>query len=210
MHTTTTSVSNSHGSVERILAAAEAMFAEKGFDGVSMNAIAVRAGISKANVFHHFNTKDALYLEVVKAACQRSQKILDALVKSSGDFSERLGHFAAAHLKDVLDHDNTSRLVLRQILEGESEKTQILADEVFNERFSRIVNMVRDAQKRGEVRRNIDPAMVATLLVGADVFYFLAAPVMKRLDEVKFAGNPEAYTRMTLDILLNGISRPVL
>lgn len=48
-------------SVDRILAAAKDLFAKSGFNAVSMNAIAECAGVSKADVFHHFKLKDELY-----------------------------------------------------------------------------------------------------------------------------------------------------
>ena len=57
-------------SADRILRAAETLFAKHGFGAVSMSAIARRAGVSKANVFHHFATKQALYLAVLTAACR--------------------------------------------------------------------------------------------------------------------------------------------
>jgi TetR/AcrR family transcriptional regulator len=45
----------------RILAAAEAVFAEAGFTGASMQAIAERAGLPKANLHYYFRTKESLY-----------------------------------------------------------------------------------------------------------------------------------------------------
>ncbi|WP_366658333.1 TetR/AcrR family transcriptional regulator [Fodinicurvata sp. EGI_FJ10296] len=45
----------------RILQAAEAVFAEAGFNGATMQAIAERAGLPKANVHYYFGTKEVLY-----------------------------------------------------------------------------------------------------------------------------------------------------
>lgn len=45
----------------RILEAAEAVFAETGFSGASMQAIAERAGLPKANLHYYFGTKEGLY-----------------------------------------------------------------------------------------------------------------------------------------------------
>ncbi|MDX8408093.1 MAG: helix-turn-helix domain-containing protein, partial [Mariprofundaceae bacterium] len=38
--------------------AAEALFAARGFDGVSMQQIAQAADMSKANIYHHVSSKD--------------------------------------------------------------------------------------------------------------------------------------------------------
>jgi len=49
-----------------ILAAAEAEFAEQGFGGATMAAIAARAGVPKPNIYYYFSTKERLYRAVVE------------------------------------------------------------------------------------------------------------------------------------------------
>jgi len=49
----------------RILEAAEAVFAERGFDGATTAAIARAAGLPKANLHYYFGTKEALYRAVL-------------------------------------------------------------------------------------------------------------------------------------------------
>ncbi len=51
---------------ERLLAAAEAVFAEVGFEGATTAAIARRAGLPKANLHYYFGTKEALYRAVLR------------------------------------------------------------------------------------------------------------------------------------------------
>lgn len=51
---------------ERILSAAAEEFARHGFKGTSMNAIALRAGLPKANLHYYFNNKLSLYVEVMR------------------------------------------------------------------------------------------------------------------------------------------------
>jgi AcrR family transcriptional regulator len=50
-----------------VLAAARAAFAERGFDGASIRAIATAAGVDPALVHHYFGTKDKLFLAAVEA-----------------------------------------------------------------------------------------------------------------------------------------------
>lgn len=59
----------------RIIEAAEEVFAEAGFEGAGMKAIALRAGVSQALLHYHFGSKDRLYAEVIRA---RSRQINDA------------------------------------------------------------------------------------------------------------------------------------
>lgn len=51
---------------QRILNAAEEVFAEKGFDGARVNDISNRAGVNKALLYYYFSGKQDLFEELVK------------------------------------------------------------------------------------------------------------------------------------------------
>jgi len=53
---------------ERILKAAERLFAERGYDGTSIRAIVAKARVNQAAINYHFDGKDGLYHEVLRAA----------------------------------------------------------------------------------------------------------------------------------------------
>ena len=54
-------------SKSKILPAAEAVFLQYGFLGTNMDTVAERAGVSKQTVYAHFQSKEALFIEVVEA-----------------------------------------------------------------------------------------------------------------------------------------------
>jgi len=54
-----------------ILAAAKSLFLEHGFEGVSMDQIAARAGVSKLTVYSHFGDKDTLFIGAVEHYCDQ-------------------------------------------------------------------------------------------------------------------------------------------
>src|SRR5665213_146174 len=58
---------NSSGSTkERILGAAEVLFAQRGFDGASLRQLTTAAGVNLAAVNYHFGSKDKLVEEVFR------------------------------------------------------------------------------------------------------------------------------------------------
>jgi AcrR family transcriptional regulator len=67
----------------RLLDAAEALFAEVGFDAVSMRDVASRSGVLLGLITYHFGTKEALFEEVIGRRAaelnRRREKELDAL-----------------------------------------------------------------------------------------------------------------------------------
>jgi TetR/AcrR family transcriptional regulator len=54
-----------------ILSAAKTQFAKQGYHGATLSKIAAYAGVSKADIFHHFGSKEGLYLAVLRDYCQR-------------------------------------------------------------------------------------------------------------------------------------------
>ena len=203
-----TNQSASTDTVERILTAAETLFAEQGFDAVSMNAIAAAAGASKANVFHHFISKNDLYLAVLRNACRDANQHLDDLGNDHQALAARLPQFARAHLENLLGHAQVARLMLRELLSDNPRHGQELAENVFGEKFSRFVAILRAGQQTGELRADIDPAMVATMLLGANLFFFEFRAVLRHFPDVTFTQQPERYSTMLADMLLHGILPP--
>ncbi len=192
-------------STDRILAAAETLFSEQGYDAVSMNAIAARAGVSKANIFHHFSTKNALYLAVVKHACKESQTRVETVERRHQSLVDRLSHFARSQLEHMLDHGQTTRLILRELLSHGPEHGRDLAEQVFGQSFARLVDMIREGQARGELRQDADAAAVAVMLIGMNVYFFEARDLLRHYPAVDFAEDPQRFSQKMLQLMLNGI-----
>ncbi len=190
---------------ERILLAAADLFAERGYEAVSMNDIARQAGASKANVFHHYTSKNDLYLAVVRRACTHSRERLTGLGSPQGTLSERFNTFARGMLGDMLEQAQVTRIILRELLLDGEQRGPELAERVFGDNFAALVAVLKEGQKQGVLRHDLDPAMVATLLIGANVFFFEARDVLRHFRDVSFADKPESYSRMLADILLKGI-----
>jgi TetR/AcrR family transcriptional regulator, mexJK operon transcriptional repressor len=79
-----------------ILEAAKDLFTERGYAGVSMDAIAQAAGVSKLTVYNHFEDKQQLFLAAVKAKCeaQMPHEMFD--VPADGPLREQLHAIAHA------------------------------------------------------------------------------------------------------------------
>ena len=101
-----------------ILTAGVRLFSEQGFDGVSMRGIAEAAGVSKANIYHHFSSKEALYLAILQSSAAETAALVENLADGSGSFDERLKEFAEAYQHHLFD---------RHLAEA-----MIAADEVVN------------------------------------------------------------------------------
>jgi len=77
---------------ETILLTAFKMFAENGYDGVSLNSIIKETGLTKGGVYYHFNSKDELFKEVVETFILKyfTKKVSDIVRNTQRSIDERL------------------------------------------------------------------------------------------------------------------------
>lgn len=79
-----------------ILDAAKRLFTQQGFEGVSMDAIATEAGVSKLTVYSHFGDKDALFAEAVKLHCEQGMPTALLEERPTQPVRQRLTEIATA------------------------------------------------------------------------------------------------------------------
>jgi TetR/AcrR family transcriptional regulator len=188
-----------------ILEAAECLFAEKGFDAVSMSAIAKLAKTSKPNIYHHFKNKNDLYLSIMKNAVQSTSILLDALEDAHGPFKQRLADFSAGQLDNILSHKRSSQLILREALSGNSESGREIAKHLVSNVFSRLIALIQRGQQENEFRGDIDPTLAAFMIVSANMFFFQASPITQQLPEIHLTNDAADYSKGVMDILFNGL-----
>ena len=102
---------------EEILDVATRLFAERGYEGTSMNDVAERVGMRKASLFYHFATKDALYEAVLERLVASLQVALEAIYVSSGTYEERLDAVTEMLVSVLASHTYAARLLLREAMD---------------------------------------------------------------------------------------------
>jgi TetR/AcrR family transcriptional regulator len=197
--------SNSSPGQTAILQAAARLFAELGFDGVSMRGVAEEAGVSKANIYHHFSSKQALYLAILQTSAAETAELVEGLASGAGGFDQRLGVFAKAYQHHLFDRRLSSRLLLREALSGDEKKSKTIADQVVGNVFRRMISILCAGQEAGVLRDELDPALCAFLLMGANVFFFQAQGILKHFPEAGFARDADCFSDGMVDVLLNGM-----
>lgn len=192
--------------IGRILEAAEILFSEKGFEGTSISAIAKVAKVSKANIYHHFESKETLYIQVLKTACEDFGNIVDGLISDSGSLEDRLGKFVCNHILDLEKRNRGTKLILRELIEGARNRQKLVAENVASDHFKHLLSVIQNSQQSGEVREDVDPAVVAMLMLGANIFFFMAKGTLQHLDDFTLSDKPEHFGFSISDIITHGIS----
>lgn len=193
------------GGRAEILAAATDLFGEAGFDAVSISTIAGRAGTSKANVFHHFGTKEELYMEVMRAACKVFAKVFEEVENGAGGFGERLRTLIQRDIELMHANPDRAHLIMREVLESSPRRGRALAGEVFDEQFGELVALFEEGHAAGAFRRDVPAPLAATVLIACNVFLFQSRNVLRHLPGIDFVDDPDRYATLVSRVLLEGL-----
>lgn len=146
--------------------AARLVFSERGYEGTTFQAIAVRADLTRPAVNHYFPSKHELYREV---ADQTNQVLVAAaeMAPTGCTLIERLAAFLVAVRQSDVENPGTAAFLVTHVLESQRHPELNTAE---NDSVQLIRNLstcaVRDAIERGEVARDIDAiALVETLVL---------------------------------------------
>ena len=106
-----------HDTRERLLDQAEALFAERGFYGVSIAAIANELGLTKQALLHHFGSKERLYGDVLKQISDRFADIDLNTTAPDANATDQL----VAYLLELSDpskfNPSATRVLMRELLD---------------------------------------------------------------------------------------------
>jgi AcrR family transcriptional regulator len=168
-----------------IVAAALAVFAEKGFAAARLEEIAARAGISKGALYLYFETKEALFRAVVAQAIAPDIATVRALIERHPGPLPDLLRAVAARVAQVIEGAPLGGVVKMVIGEARNfpEIARVWHDELVAQALGAVSGAVAAAQARGEVRPG-DPRvyglqLIAPILIAAiwrETFVPVGAP----------------------------------
>jgi TetR/AcrR family transcriptional regulator len=193
---------------DRILDAASAVFAERGFEGARVDDIAARAGVNKAMLYYHVGDKTALYSAVLLRNFSRVRVALDEALASRGTARQRLEAVITALTRMVQRHPDHPRMMLREIASGAATlEPEVLA--AMLEVVGVVRALIAEGTAAGEFRA-IDPVLTHLTLVGAVVFLNATAPIRDRAATLGPGFDlPEPTTdiaRFIKEMLLDGLA----
>lgn len=169
---------------EEIVAEATKLFAERGYEGTSMGDLAERVGLRKASLFHHFESKDALYASVLSSLIEGIGTAVSASLVPDGTFEVRLNALTGAVTAMLAAQPHAARLLAREAMDGGRNGPAAvqgqLADRV-REVLGRAVAFVEGGQKDGVVRADVDAKHLVISVVG---MYFVPFLIDRSVAEV--------------------------
>jgi AcrR family transcriptional regulator len=165
---------------DRILAAAKAVFAQKGFAGAAISDIAVRAGIGKGTVYEYYRSKEDLFFAVfewfVEQGIAAVKVDISVLGQSAGD---RLVALSESVISQWTDLKEEFTLIMEFWAASSSSRSRDRFRKAFRNLYGHyrgiIVALLREGMARGEFRPDLAAASIAAAVVGAWDAMFLQA-----------------------------------
>ncbi len=145
--------------MERLLAAAWDLYRGKGFDATTVAEITDAADVAKGTFFNYFSSKEEM---LPPLAAWRMSKLMDRLSMINGAPASPLAriHLLLRGLADDIypNHDLALRTIATLLCQQtEPEKPSLALRRI-------LIDLVREAQARGEIRDDVDPRLVCRFL----------------------------------------------
>src|ERR1035437_2032941 len=165
----------------RILDAALSEFSANGLAGARTERIAAAAGVNKALLYYYFDSKEKLYLAALEMIAAKVRDISMAVFLRDGTAGERILRAALNHFDRILAQQEFQSLMQQEMMrlhKGESGAMPVLVKRVFAPVMTMFQALLREGITSGELI-NVDCMQILLSPLGANVFYFLSAPVWR-------------------------------
>jgi AcrR family transcriptional regulator len=164
-----------------ILDEAVVCFAERGYDGTSLNDIAAGVGIRRPSLLHHFASKELLYRNVFERILSDWLERVSEAVEMDGTGWDKVELVLRAGFALFEDHPDYVRMMRREALDGGVRLGIDLAS-VLKPLFEAAAEYLDEMMAAGKLRRH-DSRHLLIMGYGAILSYFSDAPFITDLLE---------------------------
>lgn len=188
---------------DRIVEAATALFARRGYAAVSVKELAKEAGVNIALISYYFGGKEKLYTVVLERQFAILAEVVDSVNQEGLCPLEKIRRFAS-----LLIEVQKKTAYLDQLIFGEKINPTGCLDKVLKREVARVHCFLRDciseAMDRGYVRADLDPDYAAVALGGILRSYFCMRPFVQPFLSAR-DDQAEYYISQAVEIYLRGV-----
>lgn len=187
---------------QRVLEAAGAVFAERGFRAATVREICQRAKANLAAVNYHFGDKERLYAAVLQYTFHcAAHSPLDRGLDVEATAEARLQAFIRSHLFSLLDAGRPAwhgKLMARELAEP-TRALDVVVEQMIRPEAELLMSIIRDVLGHDATPQRV--WQCAASIIGQCLFYHHARSVMMRL-------NPEqTYTPAAIEQLVDHVTQ---
>ena len=188
---------------EQILQAAEQEFVLHGYKGTSMQSIADRAELPKANIHYYFKNKSNLYLAVLENITNAWNEVLEDM-SADMDPAEVLSRFIDAKVQLSYTNPNGSKIFAMEIIQGAPHVKNHISGEL-REWVKEKTQVIQSWVDQGKMRP-IDPMHLIFLIWSSTQHYAdFNTQVLEIMDRTEYdEAEVQRISRFLKDMILTG------
>jgi TetR/AcrR family transcriptional regulator len=160
-----------------ILAAAELLFAARGFEATRLEDVAEQVGIRRASIVYYFRDKRELYEAVLLDVFEGLLVEVRGALDGSAPLASRVDAAVSAWVDYVGRRPSLPRLLLREVLDASGDAPVLRPQTA--PFFALAQRLLAGSEGRAaEADSQLDPAHLASAIAGTSVFYLTALPML--------------------------------
>jgi len=187
------------GRVEETCETALRLFLERGYDNTPMSLIAKELGLTKAGVYHHFESKEHLLYVIHKNTMNRLLLPVIEEAERIAGAEQRLRSFVLEYAR-LLTRDSSARILISEARRLTPEHFEEIR-QVWRRGFELLRNAIVELKRTGRCGENLNPTYAAFAAIGmcSWIFYWF--------DYSRRDGAEEVAANMA-EVFLNGVLKP--
>jgi AcrR family transcriptional regulator len=153
----------SHPRRDELLAAAAKVFSARGYEGASLREICAAAGILPGSMYHHFRSKEDLFVNVHAEGFRRLNEVVDRALEGVTDPWQRIEAAIGAHLAELVERTDVVAVTSASLFHMEGSRLQRRLNrkrEAYEDRFRGLIQAL-------PLPADIDRSLLRLTLLGA-------------------------------------------
>ena len=193
---------------QALLKAAREVMSEQGQSGLTVREVARRAGVQAPLVNYYFGDRSGLLVAALEQLAEELGAQTQEAVASGAPPQEQLHRLIRNFAQTAGSERESLRLLFERVIFADDEVTDRFVERFARPNIQALMSAIAKGVSDGDFRE-LDMKYFGPNLMGAVLFFFIAAPITRRvfgLNEI----TPEIiedFASQTADLLLNGISK---
>jgi len=189
-------------SFERLLQSAMKLFVKKGYKGSSVAEITKDAGLTRGALYCHFKTKEHLARELIKLFEEKYLNSMIAYVEKEGkgpsDKFQKMMHFNVWFAGEHPDLCLFMTVISAEMC-GSRNRLEPTLKSIYQKWHEFITKILREGKQKGEFKKEIDPQMMAWVIIGVHDGVLLQKEMNRETIELR------SYTRQFRNLIFSGV-----
>ena len=186
---------------DAIIEAAAELFADRGYEGMTMKEIARQVGIHVSSIYAHFKSKEELFLQIYRSVLSGHLQLISGHIGITDTRStkEKLGELLRSVVRFQLKEAGKMKIYIRLLLFPSGYFEQDTKDELLKmERMEHrmFADMLRKGMDRGEIREGDSEALARLLICFMDGLFWEMQRYDEKLFLERFEQNWEQFWRL--------------